>query len=678
MKKILLKNFKKFKRDFVSYILTSRLFVTYTLLAVVCTMFSRFLPLGEFFTLRSILMNTGIILIFGAFGYFVKPEKRFVYYLTWLIIYAIIGFVNNIYYIFFSNFASFGDLATAGQAGEVAGSLFDRFSPKDFVFLIFPILFYIYHKKLKSTAYYNYISKIERSNKTFNTIIITGIICMGIACAFSNGADFSRLRNQWNRQSNVNSFGILFYQINDLVQTMIPKFSALFGYEDAKELFDSYYEDYEPNTNNEYTGIFEDKNIVFIHMESIQSFLLDMSYNGKEVTPRINQLAEEGMYFSNFYPQVSTGNSADSEFTLLSSFYPASTGTIFVNYYDRYYNTMPQVLSERGYTTFSMHGNNISMWNRNNAHPALGYQEMYFENEYVFEDTDKIGLGINDSLFLKQSLDYLTDIENKSTNYMGSIITLTNHSPFYDVSQFAELDLSEEVMLENEDGEMELTTVDYLSELAIGRYLKSSHYADQTIGEFIDYINESPNFNDTIFIFYGDHDARFSQQDYNFLINYDPLTGELKDELDETYIQYDAFDHLIAKKTPLIIWTKDTDLREKINGTFDYPIGMIDVYPTLFNMMGLENKYALGKDIFNIKSDNYVIFPNASFLTSEIYYNNSTGEYKALKEDVILSEDYITYYSEIANTELRVSNAVVTHDLIYDILYGRKDEEVVE
>ena len=89
----------------------------------------------------------------------------------------------------------------------------------------------------------------------------------------------------------------------------------------------------------------------------------------------------------------------------------------------------------------------------------------------------------------------------------------------------------------------------YLCNRDIGRYIVSSHYADEALGDFINYIKESDYFNNTVFVFYGDHDAKMSYKDMNYLYNYDYLTGELKSEDDETYKKYDSYDHNLNKKT---------------------------------------------------------------------------------------------------------------------------------
>ena len=106
---------------------------------------------------------------------------------------------------------------------------------------------------------------------------------------------------------------------------------------------------------NQYTNILEGYNIIFVHMEGMETYLMDVKFNGVEAVPNVKKLANEGMFFSRFYPQISSGTSSDTEFTLLTSLMPAQSGTIFTSYYDREYVTIPKLLKEKGYYTFSMH-----------------------------------------------------------------------------------------------------------------------------------------------------------------------------------------------------------------------------------------------------------------------------------------------------------------------------------
>ena len=76
--------------------------------------------------------------------------------------------------------------------------------------------------------------------------------------------------------------------------------------------------------DNSYTNIFEGKNVIVIHGESMMTNAMDLEFNGQQVTPTLNKLRDEGMFFSNFYSQVSVGTSSDSELTYNTSLLPTS------------------------------------------------------------------------------------------------------------------------------------------------------------------------------------------------------------------------------------------------------------------------------------------------------------------------------------------------------------------
>ena len=212
------------------------------------------------------------------------------------------------------------------------------------------------------------------------------------------------------------SFGMYVYQISDTVSSIHAKLNMVFGYEESKKKFDEFFDSKEEsdskvhvvneekkNKANEYSGIFEGKNVLVIHAESVQQFTLDTYINGEELTPNLNKIAREGLYFSNFYAQESVGTSSDSEFTFSTSLMPASSGTVAINYWDRDYATTQKKFGEKGYYVFSMHGNNGSYWNRLNLHQSLGYQRLFnYTTDYDIDET--IGLGLSDKSFFRQSV----------------------------------------------------------------------------------------------------------------------------------------------------------------------------------------------------------------------------------------------------------------------------------
>ncbi len=650
---------KKIYHQIVTYITTNRLFLSYVILALTSTILLRYYTIGNILRLNPLLVDLAFILILGSFGYLIKPKKQYVYFMIILLIITAINVVNCIYYTFYINFASIALLRALGQAGEVGDSIIEKLRYFHFIYLLMPIIFFLINRSLNKINYYFYIAKVEKGKQTMKTVFIIGMALIGLSALTLTKAAVVSITKQWNREYTVNRFGIILYQANDLIQSITPKINTLFGYDEAARNFRNYYGTKENVTsNNEYTNIFKDKNVIFVHMESIQNFVLDLKINGKEVTPNLNKLKDESIYFNNFYPQIGVGTSSDTEFTILTSLMPALSGTVFINYTDRSYETTLNILKNQGYYTFSMHGNKASVWNRNVIHKTLGYDNFYSESSYEIDDI--IGLGLSDMSFFKQIIPILEDIENAHDNYIGTIITLSNHSPFDDLEAYGEFNLTVKVSRTNEKtGETKIIDDTYLEDSKFGNYLKSTHYADQALGNFIKYINDSAAFNNTVFVFYGDHDARLNKSEFNNLYNYDVKTGELLEEDNPDYYDYDYYKQQLNRNTPLMIWTKDKSYITE----YDYPMGMIDVMPTLANMMGFTCRYCLGNDIFTTKNNNTIVFPNGNYLTEKVYYNSVKEEYVSLT-DAPIDENYINEHKIYADKILTVSNDIIVYDLI--------------
>ncbi len=655
----------KLKKSFSNYFSNNLLFMTYVILGVLIGFFLRLNTVGGIWTFKPFLCDLTVVIIIGSFGYLVKPKNQVIYYLSILIFYTFLGVVNSIYYMFYSSFVYVNLIGTLSMLGEVSDSVTSRLELYHFIYVLAPIIFlliynFVLKRKPKSSS---------NNKKMFFKTLISGIVVIAIVIVTLSSTEISRFVKQWNREFIVQRFGIYTYTFNDVIQSLEPKVNTMFGYDEAARTYREFYSNLDRDTSdNEYTDIFKGKNVIFIHAESIQNFLIDLEVNGIEITPNLNKLAKEGLYFSNFYPQISVGTSSDSEFTLTTGLMPSSSGTVFLNYYDRTYEALPSLFNDLGYYTFSMHGNNGDYWNRKTMYQSLGYQHFYAEDSYEFSNDktqdDYVGLGLSDKSFFKQSIQKLLEIKENHENYMGTIITLSNHSPFNDLEKYPQLDFSitfnktlDEVD-ENGNNIVEEVTVPYLENTSMGNYLKSVHYADEALGEFFDIIIENNLDEDTVFIIYGDHEARLGKSQFNLLYNYDPNTDSVKDETDPTYISMGTYEYELLKNTPFIIWTSDKTL----SGEITEVMGMYDVLPTVANMFGFEANYALGNDIFS-NNEKIVIFPNGNFLTNKIFYNNLKDEYVLLSNEPIES-DYIEKYKEYTESRLDVSKALITHNLI--------------
>lgn len=655
-------NLIKLKDNLFNFVKYNRLFLSYVILSFISCFLLRALTIGNPWDIKANIFDITVIMLLGSLAYFIKPKKQYILFISLLCFYTILNIINSVYYAFFNSFASFSLLASMGQTAEVTDAVFEKLKIANFVYLIMPIIFVFINKYLKRKKYFDVVEKIEVGKKLFTGVAIVAGIFLFINISTLSGKDLSRFSKQWNREYVVSRFGIIVYQGNDLVQTIKSKVSSMFGYEEAAKRFNDYYkENTRPVSKNKYSNKYKDYNVIVIHMESIMNFLIGLKINNEYVTPNLNKLVNESMYFDNFYPQVSVGTSSDTEFTFNTSLMPVQSGTVFVSYYNRNYVTLEKLLSEKSYYTFSMHGNKASMWNRSKMHMSLGYKDFYSEEYYNVDEV--VGLGLSDKSFFTQSESLIRQINDmvkdseEYKNYMGTIITLSNHTPFDDESLKDTFDVTYHTGKLDENGKE--IVYDYLENTTMGNYIKSVHYADKCLGEFIDYVKKHDEYNKTLFVLYGDHAAQLSKKQFENFVNYDFATGEQKLDTDPTYINYDYYENELFKKTPLILYTKDNSLKGRVS----YPMGMIDVLPTIGNMLGIYNKYALGHDIFEIKNKNTVVFPNGNFLTNKVYYYNSKNEMKVFNSET-LDANYINEHKQYTEKILEISNDIIVYDLI--------------
>lgn len=644
------RNFKKVKEFMFDFGKKYPILSFYIISTFINSILLRLFTIGSF-KIRPLFFDLGIVLLLSAVSFLIKKNGKKAYYIITSFILTAICIINSIYYNYYSSFSSVSLLATSVFVKDFGDVVVDfALDAKDWLYLwqIIGIILMIV----------KYSNKEINEKRNFSRVSTVAIIMLAIGSALPPYNSWSRLIKLWNRVSVVNTFGVYTYQIDDLFQSLKPTFSNMFGYDNALKVVSDYYEDNKKEQDtNAYTGIFEGKNVIAIHAESLQNFVIGMTIDGQEITPNLNKLIKESLYFDNFYAQVGVGTSSDSEFTYATSLMPSNNGTVFVNYFNNKYVTIQNLLNDKGYYVFSMHGNAGDFWNRNVMHQNMGYDKFYSKSSFVIDE--EYGLGLSDESFFKQVVPMIQEIEeNVGEPYYGTLITLTNHTPWDGADEYSDLKVTKTVEI---NGEM--ITRDYLEGTAFGRYIKSINYMDKAIGQFLDNMEIEDLLDNTVVVIYGDHDARMSKSNYDYMYNYDAYADGVLEPGDEGYIEFNDYDYELNKKVPLIIWSKDLKNSEIIS----VPMGMIDVLPTLGNMLNIYNKYSLGKDIMDIKDgENIVVFNDGSYITSKIYYNARNNEAYTISNGVI-SKDYISKNQEYANKILDVSNNIITYNLLKDL-----------
>lgn len=387
--------------------------------------------------------------------------------------------------------------------------------------------------------------------------------------------------------------------------------------------------------NPEYTGVAKGKNVIVIHLESFQQFLIDYKWKGKEVTPNLNKLyhSKNTLSFSNFYNQVGQGKTSDAEMMLENSLYGLQSGSAMSSYgTSNTFESAPAILNQAGgYTTAVMHGGAGSFWNRNNAYKQFGYH--YFMPLSYYENKPKyyIGYGLKDKIFLSQSIKY---IERLPQPFYLKLITVTNHYPY-------DLDKKNQSIDPTDTGD---ETVD--------GYVQTAHYLDQAIGEFLQWMKKTGLDKKTILVLYGDH--------YGISGNHHKASAELLKQ-DE----FTNFDNLKFQRVPLMFHMKG--LKGGVKDTYG---GEIDVLPTLLNLLGINDKDTIqfGHDLLSPKAPQIVAQRNGDFITPEYakvggtYYYTKTGE-EIEKPDKKLKTKMVAISNKVT-TQLSLSDRVIAGDLL--------------
>ena len=669
------KNIKKIYNviinNYVFVLKSSPLLCCVIVTSFINTWLLRVLTVRNYFYIKPLILDLAMLFLISSFSFLFKSKKKRNRFLIILSMFTtLLCIIHSMYYTYYDSFASVSLLATSTFVVDVGDAVVKQvLQIHDFIYLwqVFVVCYFSYHinKRSRNLKIKEKILDKIHLKKTFLTLLLSSAFLFLFAGILMTPTEWSRFGKMWNRESVVSSFGVYTYQANDIFQSLEPKINNLFGHDKAFRNVLDYYDNKEVDIKkNKYSNIFKGKNILVIHAESLQTIAIGRKFENNEVTPFLNRMVNEGIYFDNFYSEVGVGTSSDAEFTFSTSLMPSNSGTVFVNYFDREYNSIQKQFKDSGYYVFSMHANTGDFWNRATMHDNLGYDKFYSKSSFEIDET--IGLGLSDKSFFKQVVPMIKDINEKEKKpFYGLLISLTNHTPWSDMKLFDEFPTTWTVDI----GGREVTT-NYINDTTLGNYFRSVHYFDQALEQLIHDMDEANILDNTVIVIYGDHDARISKKNYNILYNYDPYTDSVKEEGDAGYIDYNDYMYQLDRKVPFIIWTKDHKYVLRNSNAS----GMIDVSPTLSNMFDVGfNKYQLGHDLFGLSDDeNTVVFTDGSFVTNKIYYDGQSGDIYSINGDSTNSE-YVNSRAMYADGIIDVSNDIITYDLIKEM--NSKDKE---
>lgn len=554
------------------------------------------------FDLSTLLVIIGIILL-------LKRKWRIVSEFLLILYFSIYSFAQSVHYLFFSNLFSYRKLSLASELDNVKSEVLSGLKVENLLFLIPVILMLVALVFLLK----------DTDNAKFKKRLIVGAILVIFGLSIHFGyvqvlrSDY-KTDNSWNkdyylhqvmqnRYKYMDRFGLLEFNVKDILMTTTPPKSSVS--DDEMEEIDKFVSDYSYRESNQYTDIFEGKNLILILCESFDESAID-----EELTPTLYKLKSESYYFNNHYAPLYEVATGDSEFISQTGMLPSiNNGTTSYTFnLNSYPYALANLFKNKGYEANSYHSYTGNFYNRESLHESLGYSTFY--------DMDKLNLERYPGY--KEATTWILDeylfegmIENTdfSKPFFNFVVTVSGHMSY----NSGRIELKEYYDIVNTNERFK--DLDEESKY----YLAAQISLDRGIEKLLKGLEENDSLDNTIIYMFADH------------YPYGIVTEEGKQNILGGVDDYHIY------KVPMLIY--GTDLKPT---TFDKITSTFDIYPTICNLFGLDDSkaYKVGKDVFS-DGIRYVPFMDRSFLCDYFYYDSS--------KDTIVEDEYIDIYNKISS-----------------------------
>ena len=584
-----------------------------------------------------------ISLLFIGLALYIKRTKLFYSLAFGIYLLLFIWLISNsIYYREFTDFVTVNTmLASSKVSAGLGAAALELFRPWDVIYILdFPILAFFFFKKW-----------IRMDNRPFNKRASFAVTSLS-AMLFSANlflAEIDRpelLTRGFSNYYVVRSLGLPAFLGYSANQTYAANKERSKASEADLKPVEEYIQQHYAKPNPEYFGMAKGRNVIYIHLESFQQFLIDykLKVDDKEyeVTPFLNSLyhSKETFAFSNVFNQVKAGKTSDAETMIETGLFGLNQGSFMVNYGGT--NTQqaaPFILSKNGYNSSAVfHGNAGSFWNRNTAYKQWGYN-YFFDASYFTKQnsSNSFQYGLNDKYMLKDSIKYLERLQQP---FYTKFITVSNHYPYT-------------TSLSGDDLGFPLAKT---QDETINGYFATANYLDSSIKAFFDYLKESGLYKNSIIVLYGDH--------YGISNSRNPALAPLLGKNSETWSSYD---NAMLQRVPYMVVIPGMDK----GGIIDTYGGEIDMLPTLEHLLGIEsNKFLqVGQDMLSPEHDQIVAFRSANYFVTPEYTSYSGRTYYTKTGEEITNPDEKTKEEldkirEAANLQLKISDSIQTGDLL--------------
>lgn len=610
-------------------------------------------PLLSWATIRVLLSSLIISLCVSSLSQLIRKRwirniiTVFFSFLSSFYAWLQIGFMNYLgVYISFN---------TSSQFGAVKDYLFDylgSFHISYYLIFIPFILYLIYIIYISKTKEYNYLI-LNKKNflipfvLILNIFLYYGSINWGfMQNKFQTTTNRELFRSVSNPSLAINQFGTNVFGILDIKTFLFPVDQEITVFKQASKSskkvksdktrevsndlqtiadnetntkymnLHNYFLSNEVTDYNEYTGMFKNKNVIVILMESVNNTIIN-----EEFFPNFYKLYSEGWHWNNEYSprnSCATGNNEFSAMTGLYSLYNACTSNVYVN--NTYYEAIFNLFNNSGYVTNSMHDFTEWYYKRPTIHINMGSGMFYNAKALDIKTASYYGEWPSDVEFFEKAM----DIELKNDGkWMTWLTTVTSHQPYSSSSTYGDLHK------------------DYFKELgystSMSRYLSKLKVLDDAIGVMIDKLDKADKLDDTVIVLLADH--------YPYGLNKSVVSETIKGDLSDYEIE----------RTPFVIYNSSMKPKE-----FNEYSTYINLVPTLANLMGIEYdpRLYMGSDLLSEDYESIVVFADGSWKNEKAYYNAATGNVKYYIEDSYTDEE-IRDITNRVSMKIQMSNIAI-------------------
>ena len=525
------------------------------------------------------------VAILTAISFLLPRIVRRIYNISTVLFFAIFAVVHAFFYSFNGTYLT---LSSAIFAGDAA-AFFDwsYFSiPKKFILLVLIVVFLAVVSAL-------IIPKFKYSRvRVISAVLafvagVTGFVVCKSTYLSENGTllwDSARMpieiyESFSDTRTCLHMVGLYQYTARDISNvTGLTDLIENITSGDARKDLDDYYENKETDPDNEMTGIYEDKNLILIQLESIDTWMVN-----DIAMPFFSKLQKDGVNFTNFYAPKFLASSTFNTECIVNTGLITPINSAKLAYYteNSYPYSLPSLFKEKDYAVESYHRSVAAIYNRGATHMNWGYTQ--YNTGYMMN---------MENLDLDTHMMMGYDKFVKDEKFMSFIITYSGHGPYsadsVEVNSYYDIIKSQLP----KDAEEE-----YIYALC------HAYETDQFIKQLYEKLEADGKLEDTVLIFYTDH--------YDHYVSDEDILVKYKDGI---------YDYNLWSKLPFVIYSKDTPAM-----SVDKTVSSIDILPTIVNLFNLntDGRYYIGNDAFS-ENGGYAFFKNYSWVEGGTYFNVDT------------------------------------------------------